>query len=403
MDSTRRGSNPGESGGQRWQQAREDFLFDKSKANDSGTYRRNLETAIGRFETWHEQRFGDGPRVEALDEGIFRQFARALVRTKDTPLAVAGDDLARSTALTYYANVSAFVGWLVREGILDEHLADTHRAKEPLPDDDGQRSGDQQAWTTEQRTQLMEHVGELARETIDDPDAADWDTIRETRDRAVAAVLAWTGIRGSELFANSQDDRRNGIMWDDVDLNEGKVTVLSKKQQWDDRSLPPQTHHPLRQLQQVLDAPGDWPVFPSLHRPSLAQRVKERLQADGLDDEEIQPLRAEHGPFELLAEFGHAPPPLTTDGARRVMQRVTERADIEVDEGYLQPHGGRRGIGEIVVRTQGFTAAARVLDDAEEMVRQRYSHIEAGELADDLGDAIESVDGTRERFGGQDA
>jgi hypothetical protein len=178
-----------------------------------------------------------------------------------------------------------------------------------------------------------------------------------------------------------------------VDLEEGKVTVLSKKQQWDDRSLPPQTLHPLRQLRRVLDAADDWPVFPSLHRPSVYLAVDDGLQADGLSDEEIQDLRADHGPFELLAEFEHRPPALTTDGARRVMQRLTERAGLDVEEGYLQPHGGRRGVGEVVVRTRGFTAAARVLDDSEEMVRERYSHIEAGELAEDLGAAIDAVDG----------
>jgi integrase len=264
---------------------------------------------------------------------------------------------------------------------------------QPLPDDDGRRSGDQQAWTPEQRTQLIEHVGDLARETIDDPEAADWATIRETRNRALAAVLAFTGIRGSELFANSQDDRRNGITWDDVDLDEGTVTVLSKKQQWDDRSLPPQTLHALRQLQRVLDTPDDWPVFVSLHRPSVYEAVRSGLRDDGLADDRIEAILAERGPFDLLREFEHRPPALTTDGARRVMQAVTEAAGIEVAEGYLQPHGGRRGIGEVMVRTRGFTAAARVLDDSEEMVRQRYSHIEAGELAEELGAAIDAVDG----------
>lgn len=76
------------------------------------------------------------------------------------------------------------------------------------------------------------------------------------------------------------------------------------------------------------------------------------------------------------------------------MQRVTESAGSDVEAGYLQPYGGRRGRGEVVVRSRGFTAAARILDDSEE-VRQRYAHIEAGELADDLADAIDAIDETR--------
>ena len=39
-------------------------------------------------------------------------------------------------------------------------------------------------------------------------------------------------------------------------------------------------------------------------------------------------------------------------------------------------------MGEVLVRTSGYTVAARYLDNSEEMVRERYSHIEAGELGD---------------------
>jgi len=37
-------------------------------------------------------------------------------------------------------------------------------------------------------------------------------------------------------------------------------------------------------------------------------------------------------------------------------------------------------MGEVLVRAFGYTVAARYLDNSEEMVRERYSHIEAGEL-----------------------
>jgi hypothetical protein len=47
--------------------------------------------------------------------------------------------------------------------------------------------------------------------------------------------------------------------------------------------------------------------------------------------------------------------------------------------GYIAPHGGRRGVGEVLVRQFGYATAARYLDNSEQMVRERYSHTEAGE------------------------
>jgi hypothetical protein len=39
-----------------------------------------------------------------------------------------------------------------------------------------------------------------------------------------------------------------------------------------------------------------------------------------------------------------------------------------------------------------YTVAARYLDNSEEMVRERYSHIEAGELGDVATEALEEID-----------
>lgn len=44
-----------------------------------------------------------------------------------------------------------------------------------------------------------------------------------------------------------------------------------------------------------------------------------------------------------------------------------------------------------MVREKGY-AAARLLDDTEEMVRERYPHIEAGELADEAGEVFDAQD-----------
>jgi hypothetical protein len=89
------------------------------------------------------------------------------------------------------------------------------------------------------------------------------------------------------------------------------------------------------------------------------------------------------------------PPSITTDGARSVLQRLSETAEIDIDHpkhDYLAPHGGRRGMGEVLVRAFGYTVAARYLDNSEEMVRERYSHIEAGELGDVATEALDEID-----------
>ena len=89
------------------------------------------------------------------------------------------------------------------------------------------------------------------------------------------------------------------------------------------------------------------------------------------------------------------PPSITTDGARSILRRLTESAGIKIDHPkheYLAPHGGRRGMGEVLVRASGYTVAARYLDNSEEMVRERYSYIEAGELGDVATEALEEID-----------
>ena len=46
---------------------------------------------------------------------------------------------------------------------------------------------------------------------------------------------------------------------------------------------------------------------------------------------------------------------------------------------------------EVLVRAFGYTVAARYLDNSEEMVRERYSHIETGESGDFATEALEET------------
>ena len=49
-------------------------------------------------------------------------------------------------------------------------------------------------------------------------------------------------------------------------------------------------------------------------------------------------------------------------------------------------------MGEVLVRAFGYTVATRYLDNSEEIVRERYSHIEADELGDVATEALDQID-----------
>ena len=151
----------------------ERYLQDKGKgrSGDGGNYRRNASRELERFAEWAAGDRGKDdwtgivpddvdrdPTFEDLDERVFREYARHL----------AGDrGLKQNTVQTYYRYISAWCGWCVNEGYLEAHYAQRAGAMAPLPEDDGRKPGDQQAWTSEQRHALTRHVDERARDAVE--------------------------------------------------------------------------------------------------------------------------------------------------------------------------------------------------------------------------------------------
>jgi len=392
----------------------ERYLQDKGKGRggDGGNYRRNAARELERFAEWAAGEGGDDwtgivsddvdrePTFEDLDERVFREYARHL----------AGDrGLKQNTVQTYYRYISAWCGWCVNEGYLEAHYAQRASAMAPLPEDDGRKPGDQQAWTSEQRHAITRHVDERARDAIEahtallektdplDKQRARYAALKTARDRALVFVLAYTAVRVGELLRDPNDPRRRGVRWEDISLEDGSMDVYRKKQQWDAASLPDPVISPLRSYQKLMDPPtGRWPVFPTFDQRTLAELVQEELADRGQRLDTIDGLREEYARDILLAlDEDIRPPSITTDGARSILQRISAAAEIDIDHtkhDYLAPHGGRRGMGEVLVRAFGYTVAARYLDNSEEMVRERYSHIEAGKLGDVATEALEEVD-----------
>ncbi|WP_240145882.1 site-specific integrase [Halococcus salsus] len=364
----------------------EDFLTDKGKGQGgkSGNYRSDANRELDRFVDFLAQHKDAVTTFEELESGHLREYARHLTR----------QGWATGTVRTYYAYISAFCGWAVREGHLAENVAQRRNATEPIPDDGGHKSGDQQAWSADDRQQLTKFVDEQAHEAIDNVSEDREAAIKVCRDRALVYLLSYSGVRGAEVLRDKSDERRQGLRWEDVHLKDRYVTVFAKKQRLDDRGLPGPVIYPLEVYQRVLDVPSqNWPVFPSFHRPTLSQRITETLTQRGYTETEIEEVKEDQSLIEACVEVDVAPPSITTDAGRHVLKRLCEQAGIELDDDeYLMPHGARRGAGEVLVRTSGHAAAARALDNSEEVVREHYSHIEAGDLADQMTDAFEEAD-----------
>jgi integrase len=275
----------------------------------------------------------------------------------------------------------------------------------PLPEDDGRKPGDQQIWTSEQRHTLTRHVDGRVHDAIEtyrtlpedidslDRQRARYRILKAARDRALVFVIAYTAVRVGEILRDPNDPRRRGVQWGEISLDDGSMDIYRKKQQWDVASLPGPVIAPLRSYRRLMDPPTvQWPVFPTFDQRTLATLVQDEL--GGIDA--IEGHRDEYARDFLVAlDEGIHPPSITTDGARSILQRLSDAAEVDIKHpkhDYLAPHGGRRGMGEILVRGFGYTVAARYLDNSEKMIRDRYSHIEADELGALATEAINEID-----------
>jgi site-specific recombinase XerD len=208
--------------------ALEAFVRSKQKGTDSGNYQRNARSVIKEWITWltdHEESIESFDRLQVSH---MRQYARHLKERVDR------DELAGSTANTYWNYIAAFLGWCVYEELLAENPARKRRAEEELPDK-RPRSDRQQFWSQNDREALLAHLNKRAHAAVDKQGL---DAIKELRDRALASLLAYSGVRGAEVLRDPNDQRRGGIRWRDVDLEAGTLVVLGKNQTDEEAPLP---------------------------------------------------------------------------------------------------------------------------------------------------------------------
>ncbi|MFC4553574.1 MULTISPECIES: tyrosine-type recombinase/integrase [Halorussus] len=368
----------------------DDYLIDKSKDNGTGNYRRNAERVLREWLSWTEEERRTytfaGLGVDDL-EAYARQLKR---RTSDT------DGLAASSARKYYDYVRAYLTWCQKREYLLDNPAAKSRAMNALPNDDQRDEHSQQLWKPRQRTAIMAYVNRRAHDAIDE---RGFDALAEARDRAFVATIAYSGVRGGEVLKDRNDDRRDGVRWSDVDLETGTMNILEKgSQQYQDTGLPRQCLSALRRWREIYQPPSDaWPVFPTLHAPTISSTATAGLQDQGYSEDEIESIRAEQTALEVCYDYGIPLPALTTAGARTVMKRLSAAADVpglDTENGeYLELHGGRRGAGDTLVREKGWEQAQRHLLHADpKTTMDAYSHISAEEVADEASDAFEQTD-----------
>ena len=362
------------------------FVRSKQKGTDSGNYQRNARRVIEEWINWLAGRRQPIETFDQLQVSHMRQYARHLKKRVDE------GDLAGSTATTYWNYIAAFLGWCVYEELVAENPARTRRAEEELPDK-RPRNDRQQFWSRANRKALLTYLNEQAYTAVDEKGL---DAVKELRDRALAALLAYSGVRGGEILRDPSDQRRSGIRWREVDIEAGTLVVLGKNQADEEAPLPPQARAPLERLHQALrPAREEWPVFPTLHRPTLSQTVRTRLADAGYEPEEIEAAIDEHDWLALYRAHEFVPPALTTNGGRTVMRRVCKEADITLDgeHDYLTPHGGRRGAGDVLYREDPVLAQTALRHRSIETTKDSYSYIEAGETASRAGDIFEADSG----------
>jgi integrase len=364
-------------------EALESFVRSKQKGTDSGNYQRNARRVIEEWIAWLADREEPVETFAQLEVSHMRQYARQLKKRVDE------GDFAGSTANTYWNYIAAFLGWCVYEELVAENPARTRRAEEELPDK-RPRSDRQQFWSRADREALLTHLNERAHTAVDEQGL---DAIKELRDRALVALLAYSGVRGGEILRDPNDERRSGIRWRDIDLEAGTLVVLGKNQADEEAPLPPQARDPLDRLYQALrPASEDWPVFPTLHRPTLARTVRAALADAGYDADEVEAVIDEHSWLALYRTHEFVPPALTTNGGRTIMRRVCKEAEIDLDgeHDYLTPHGGRRGAGDVLYRKDPVLAQTALRHRSIETTKDSYSYIEAGETATRAGDVFDA-------------
>lgn len=339
---------------------------------ESGGSRASMKPVLEDFATYCTREGIDA--VADLDSNDLREYGLEL-RDKYIDNEIAG-----STANTYFRYVRAFLSFCVRDELLDTNPADTERAEDFLPEDKPVR--ETQVWQPEQRKRLVNYATERVEMALEETISVPRE--RAYRDRTIVVLLAELGVRGAELFRDRNDDERDGLRWGDIDLERGRMMVYGKSREYEPVGLTDAAHDALSRLERVQEPPTDeWPVFPTDHTASKYQAVEDATGDRPDPGSDID---------SILREKQIAPPSITKEAGRQLMKRLTKEARIELEGevDYLQPHGARRALGaELYEKGHSELAQSALRHKSIETTHEAYTDIQAEDVA-------ESIDEIRE-------
>jgi len=110
-----------------------------------------------------------------------------------------------------------------------------------------------------------------------------------------------------------------------------------------------------------------------------------------LIESEIEQLLQDNSPDEVIREYKITPPALSKNGARNVVQRLCNEADVESDGEPLKLHGARRGLGhELYQKGHAELAQSALRHSSIDVTHESYSDIQASDTADKVGDVLTS-------------
>ncbi|MXR40644.1 tyrosine-type recombinase/integrase [Halobaculum sp. WSA2] len=355
------------------------FVAHVSKG-DSGRHRGEVERVVGDFVDLAGDR--GVSTASDLSDRLLEAYAahlarRAWAREDDPDEGITG-----RTARQYYALVRSFCTYLHERDALETNPAKSTVATDALPDRSvGVRDDDrEQFWSAGTREAIVRWTDWRAEDAIDHG----WlDPARAARDRALVAVLAYSGARGAELFRDPQNDRRGGLRWRHVDLDGGTLRVYGKTQEWQRTPLMEPGIGRLRAHYRRQDPPSkEWPVFPTGHLPSLYRLVRE---ADGVDAEPTKDTVR-----ELLREHDLVPPAISTAGARTLLERLSAESGVTEDGEALLPHGARRGLGDELYDTSAELAQEVLRHQSVETTHASYRDDDVERLREAAEGALDS-------------
>ncbi|NHN42951.1 tyrosine-type recombinase/integrase [Halorubellus sp. JP-L1] len=371
MERQPNGPNPG--GG-----TLEDAIRARLKRVDSGNYARNSKFVLTDFAEFVRDR---GIReLENVTETDCRRYAQDLADRVDA------DELAASSANTYYNIVRAWLAWCVRDARIPENPAEKLRATEELPEDQG--DSDRQYWSADVRDRLLAHMDKVVDEANEANDRRA--QLEAHRNRALVYMLAYSGARGAEIVRDPDDDDRNGICWSDVDVDAGVVGVLGKTRERQEVSILEPARTRLERYKRLLDPPESWPVFMTFHPPNLYSHVREA--ADGDLDTALET----EGPLTVMRDQGIGPRAISVQATRNLMQKHCKTAGIDIDGEYLKPHGGRRGLGHELYAEQAELAQEMLCHQNIGTTHESYREVRAAERKEAAEGALFDNSGSSE-------